>query len=196
MFTWIPLANNLNNQLVMTLLNYCHVPSCANGQAYQPGDDSLSLLAMDCINEIMSKKCVPKDVETFLVTIFHHSMAMIIVECSYPESFLTKLVFFLQLLSSSQFARFEALPGFPLELFLTHLLKFTFRQDIPETYLSCLDIWASILDHLKATAEKRDNNSDLDTLYKAIVVELNRSVKKRNLFPSSIHCSLHIVLFQ
>ena len=174
MLSWISLANNLNNPLVMTLLSYCHVPSCVAGQPYQPGDDSLSLLAMDCVNEIMAKKCVPKDVETFLLTIYNHTMAMIAIECEYPESFLYKLVFFLQLLASSQFARLESLQIFPLEVFLGQLVKFTFRQEVSEIYLSCLEVWAEILDHLKLTADKRDPNSHLFAMYKTTIVDLNR----------------------
>ena len=138
------------------------------------GDDSLSLLAMDCLNEIMAKKCVPKDTQSFLVTIFHHSMSMIDINNSYPESFLSKLVFFLQLLASSQFARFEALEGFPMEHFLTQLLSFTFRQDISEIYLSCLEVWSAILEHLKSTVDKREPNGEIDVLYRATVKELCR----------------------
>ena len=178
MLTWIPLANNLNNQLVMILLSYCQIPSCANGQTYQPGDDSLSLLAMDCLNEIMAKKCVPKDTQSFLVTIFHHSMTMIDINNSYPESFLSKLVFFLQLLASSQFARFEALEGFPMEHFLSQLITFTFHQDACEIYLSCLEVWTAILDHLKATVDKRESGSPIDALYRATVKELCRLEKE------------------
>ncbi|GAB1610031.1 exportin-6-like isoform X1, partial [Argonauta hians] len=128
----------------------------------------LGVLAMNCINELLSKNCVPQEFEEFLLQMFQRSFLLLqrLTRDSatstngnrladLDESYVEKFTDFLQLFVSIHLRRFESNAKFPVLDFLALLFKYTFRQPTTEGFYSCLDIWSVFLDYLLTRTELR-----------------------------------------
>ncbi|XP_016086954.1 exportin-6-like [Sinocyclocheilus grahami] len=154
----------------------------------------LGVMAMNCINELMCKNCVPVDFEEFLLRMFQqtfyllqrltnthtntHTIKSRLQELD--ESYVEKFTDFLRLFVSVHLRRIESNAQFPLVEFLALLLKYTFNQPNHEGYLACLDIWSIFLDYL--TTKIRSRLADSDSVinrYKDALVLLLREVLNR-----------------
>ncbi|KAG1658541.1 Exportin-6 [Nymphon striatum] len=183
---WIPLSGYITPGLMMTVFHLasfgCHVPSedkdSANRLSKQPDNNfsSIGVLAMCCINEIMSKNCVPSEFEDFFYQIFQYSFHLLQLltkdnNCHTSpnsnilsvlnENYIEKFTEFLRLFVSSHFNRFEEKSQFPVLEFLALLFKYTFQQPSNEGFFSCLDIWAVFIDYLYIKLSHRSTNSDV-----------------------------------
>ncbi|XP_023654269.1 exportin-6 [Paramormyrops kingsleyae] len=159
-----------------------------------PGDQArLGVLAMTCVNELMSKNCVPLDFEEYLLRMFQqtffllqkltrennaHTVRSRLEELD--ESYVEKFTDFLRLFVSVHLRRIESNTQFPIVEFLELLFKYTFHQPTHEGYLSCLDIWTVFLDYLTTKIRSRlpDRESVLNR-YKDALVLLLREVLHR-----------------
>ena len=71
LFTWIPLSSLMTTSLLTTVFGYASF-------GYQTGDGhQLGTLAMDCINEIVSKNCIPEEFEEFLLKLFQETYQLL-----------------------------------------------------------------------------------------------------------------------
>ncbi|XP_037544857.1 exportin-6 [Nematolebias whitei] len=190
----------LNSSTSNGQLNPGTVPT-ANGQ--RPNDQQgevnkmdrarLGVLAMTCINELVSKNCVPMDFEEYLLRMFQqtffllqrltrennaHTVKSRLQELD--ESYLEKFTDFLRLFVSVHLRRIESSPQFPIVEFLGLLFKYTFNQPTHEGYFACLDIWSVFLDFLTTKIKSRlaDRESVLNR-YKDALVLLLREVLNR-----------------
>ncbi|KAG9327929.1 hypothetical protein JZ751_017258, partial [Albula glossodonta] len=153
----------------------------------------LGVLAMTCVNELISKNCVPLDFEEYLLRMFQqtffllqkltrennaHSVRSRLEELD--ESYVEKFTDFLRLFVSIHLRRIESNPQFPVLEFLALLFKYTFHQPTHEGYFSCLDIWTIFLDYLTTKIKSRlaDRDSMLNR-YKDALVLLLREVLNR-----------------
>uniref|UniRef100_A0A8C9YC60 Exportin 6 n=1 Tax=Sander lucioperca TaxID=283035 RepID=A0A8C9YC60_SANLU len=153
----------------------------------------LGVLAMTCVNELVSKNCVPMDFEEYLLRMFQqtffllqkltrennaHTVKTRLQELD--ESYLEKFTDFLRLFVSVHLRRIESSPQFPIVEFLGLLFKFTFNQPTHEGYFACLDIWSVFLDFLTTKIKSRlaDRESVLNR-YKDALVLLLREVLNR-----------------
>uniref|UniRef100_H3DNN8 Exportin 6 n=1 Tax=Tetraodon nigroviridis TaxID=99883 RepID=H3DNN8_TETNG len=182
-------------------LNAGTVPPVSNGggQNVEQGGGSkaerarLGVLAMTCVNELVSKNCVPMDFEEYLLRMFQqtffllqrmtrennaHTVKSRLQELD--ESYLEKFTDFLRLFVSVHLRRIESSPQFPIVEFLALLFKYTFNQPTHEGYFSCLDIWSVFLDFLTTKIKSRlaDRESVLNR-YKDALVLLLREVLNR-----------------
>uniref|UniRef100_A0A672S412 Importin N-terminal domain-containing protein n=1 Tax=Sinocyclocheilus grahami TaxID=75366 RepID=A0A672S412_SINGR len=156
----------------------------------------LGVMAMNCINELMCKNCVPVDFEEFLLRMFQqtfyllqrltnthshtntHTIKSRLQELD--ESYVEKFTDFLRLFVSVHLRRIESNAQFPLVEFLALLFKYTFNQPSHEGYLACLDICSIFLDYL--TTKIRSRLADSDSVvnrYKDALVLLLREVLNR-----------------
>uniref|UniRef100_A0A673NGG2 Exportin-6-like n=1 Tax=Sinocyclocheilus rhinocerous TaxID=307959 RepID=A0A673NGG2_9TELE len=156
----------------------------------------LGVMAMNCINELMCKNCVPVDFEEFLLRMFQqtfyllqrltnthshtntHTIKSRLQELD--ESYVEKFTDFLRLFVSVHLRRIESNAQFPLVEFLALLFKYTFNQPSHEGYLACLDICSIFLDYL--TTKIRSRLADSDSVvnrYKDALVLLLREVINR-----------------
>ncbi|XP_016307012.1 exportin-6-like [Sinocyclocheilus anshuiensis] len=156
----------------------------------------LGVMAMNCINELMCKNCVPVDFEEFLLRMFQqtfyllqrltnthshtntHTIKSRLQELD--ESYMEKFTDFLRLFVSVHLRRIESNAQFPLVEFLALLFKYTFNQPSHEGYLACLDICSIFLDYL--TTKIRSRLADSDSVvnrYKDALVLLLREVLNR-----------------
>ncbi|RDD40755.1 Exportin-6, partial [Trichoplax sp. H2] len=70
-FSWIPLSSLMTTSLLTTIFGYASF-GCQTGDGHQ-----LGTLAMDCINEIVSKNCVPEEFEEFLLKLFQETYQLL-----------------------------------------------------------------------------------------------------------------------
>uniref|UniRef100_A0A8C5GAA3 Importin N-terminal domain-containing protein n=1 Tax=Gouania willdenowi TaxID=441366 RepID=A0A8C5GAA3_GOUWI len=182
-------------------LNAGSIPPTSNGgpRTAQQSESSkvdrarLGVLAMTCINELVSKNCVPVDFEEYLLRMFQQTFFLLqrltrennahtvkgrLQELD--ESYLEKFTDFLRLFVSVHLRRIESSPQFPIVEFLALLFKYTFNQPTHEGYFACLDIWSVFLDFLTTKIKSRlpDRDSVLNR-YKDALVLLLREVLNR-----------------
>nr|XP_055227980.1 exportin-6-like isoform X3 [Gorilla gorilla gorilla] len=180
LFSWIPLSASITASLLTTIFHFarfgCDIrarkmasvngssQNCVSGQER----GRLGVLAMSCINELMSKNCVPMEFEEYLLRMFQqtfyllqkitkdnnaHTVKSRLEELD--ESYIEKFTDFLRLFVSVHLRRIESYSQFPVVEFLTLLFKYTFHQPTHEGYCSCLDIWTLFLDYLTSKIKSR-----------------------------------------
>ncbi|RLV89501.1 hypothetical protein DV515_00014837 [Chloebia gouldiae] len=179
LFSWIPLSASITPSLLTTIFHFARFGcdtrarkmSSVNGSSHNAllGQERgrLGVLAMACINELMSKNCVPMEFEEYLLRMFQqtfyllqkitkennaHTVKSRLEELD--ESYIEKFTDFLRLFVSVHLRRIESYSQFPVVEFLALLFKYTFHQPTHEGYFSCLDIWTLFLDYLTSKIKK------------------------------------------
>ncbi|KAK6481864.1 exportin-6-like [Huso huso] len=208
LFSWIPLSTSITPSLLDTIFHFarfgCDVQGAKgklggpsmNGNTQLPDGAEqvrLGVLAMTCVNELVSKNCVPLDFEEYLLRMFQqtffllqkltrenntHTVKSWLEELD--ESYVEKFTDFLRLFVSVHLRRIESNSQFPVVEFLALLFKYTFHQPTHEGYFSCLDIWTIFLDYL--TTKIKSRLADRDTVlnrYKDALVLLLQEVLNR-----------------
>ena len=164
LFSWIPLSTTITPQLLSTIFHLAAFGCEANPS----GGDTLGVLSMCCINELLSKNCVPTEFEDFLLQMFQQTFYLLqrltkdstttssgnrLAELN--ENYVEKFTEFLRLFVSIHLRRFESNQQFPVVDFLALLFKYTFKQPSIEGYYSCLDIWNVFLDYVSTKFDQR-----------------------------------------
>ncbi|XP_031571842.1 exportin-6-like [Actinia tenebrosa] len=199
LFSWIPLSSTITPQLLGTVFYFAEFGCCAlsgsNGSIV--GNPQLGVLAMTCINELLSKNCVPAEFEEFLLKLFQQTFQLLqrITKeggvqsidsdlSELDESYISKFTEFLCMFVSIHLRRFENSSHFPVLELLTLLFKYTFKQPDNEGLFSCLDIWAVFLDYLtsKVSNARSDKLAEAEATvsrYKEVLMLLlNELIKK------------------
>uniref|UniRef100_A0A8C2XSS3 Exportin 6 n=1 Tax=Cyclopterus lumpus TaxID=8103 RepID=A0A8C2XSS3_CYCLU len=185
LFSWIPLSTSITPTLLASIFHFARFGcdlrtkakpgsfissnSCSNGHEGNKVDRArLGVYAMTCVNELVSKNCVPMDFEEYLLRMFQqtffllqrltrennaHTVKSRLQELD--ESYLEKFTDFLRLFVSVHLRRIESSPQFPIVEFLGLLFKYTFNQPTHEGYFACLDIWSVFLDFLTTKIKGR-----------------------------------------
>uniref|UniRef100_A0A3Q1FV37 Exportin 6 n=1 Tax=Acanthochromis polyacanthus TaxID=80966 RepID=A0A3Q1FV37_9TELE len=196
LFSWIPLSTSITPTLLASIFHFARF-GCDLRTKQSEGSKvdraRLGVLAMTCVNELVSKNCVPMDFEEYLLRMFQqtffllqrltrennaHTVKSRLQELD--ESYLEKFTDFLRLFVSVHLRRIESSPQFPIVEFLALLFKYTFNQPTHEGYFACLDIWSVFLDFLTTKIKSRlaDRESVLNR-YKDALVLLLREVLNR-----------------
>ena len=175
LFSWIPLSVHITPSLLATVFCFaefgCDVLTSGSGMTTAGSSTRLGVLAMDCVNEILSKNCVPAEFEEFLLRLFQQTFHLLqritkdtgvqtaghkLLELD--ERYIEKFTEFLRLFVSVHLRRVEANLNFPVIDFLSLLLKYTIKQPDNEVFFSCLDIWMTFLDYLTSkTLDTKEN---------------------------------------
>uniref|UniRef100_H9GNQ4 Importin N-terminal domain-containing protein n=1 Tax=Anolis carolinensis TaxID=28377 RepID=H9GNQ4_ANOCA len=205
LFSWIPLSTSITPSLLTTIFHFARFGcdararkmSSINGSSQNSvlGQERgrLGVLAMSCINELMSKNCVPVEFEEYLLRMFQqtfyllqkitkennaHSVKSRLDELD--ESYIEKFTDFLRLFVSVHLRRIESYSEFPVVEFLALLFKYTFHQPSHEGYFSCLDIWTLFLDYLTSKIKSRlaDKEAVLNRYEDALVLLLTEVLNR------------------
>nr|XP_061805166.1 exportin-6-like [Nerophis lumbriciformis] len=207
LFSWIPLSTSITPTLLASIFHFARfgcdlnagtMPPTSNGGGRQTecskvDRSRLGVLAMTCVNELVSKNCVPMDFEEYLLRMFQqtffllqrltrennaHTVKSRLQELD--ESYLEKFTDFLRLFVSVHLRRIESSPQFPIVEFLALLFKYTFNQPTHEGYFACLDIWSVFLDFLTTKIKSRLADREIVlNRYKDALVLLLREVLNR-----------------
>ncbi|KYQ91032.1 exportin 6 [Tieghemostelium lacteum] len=173
-FQWIPLNELLTPVLLDVLFKYLRL-------------DNNSIPALMCLNEILSKNCVPKEFEEFLMRIFHQIFSLmtdIIANPNlYNSDFLNKFTQFINLFVSNHLRRVENNPNFPISDFLSLLFQYSFLQPSSESFLSCIEIWNKFLDYL--ITQSTEKSQPAPTKYTDGLLLFQSELVKRTLFSFS-----------
>uniref|UniRef100_A0A8C4R6Y5 Exportin 6 n=1 Tax=Eptatretus burgeri TaxID=7764 RepID=A0A8C4R6Y5_EPTBU len=194
LFSWIPLSTSISPQLLATIFHFARL-GCDGGGTEKAS--ALGVLAMSCVNELMSKNCVPCEFEEYLLRAFQHTFYLLqkITKDAkgstvrarlqdLDENYLERFTEFLRLFVNVHLRRVESSSHFPVVEFLALLFKYTFNQPTNEGYFSCLDIWATFLDYLSGKMKNRSSDKEAvlaryrDAL-PALMVEVLRRVQFR-----------------
>uniref|UniRef100_A0A8C5SED7 Exportin 6 n=1 Tax=Laticauda laticaudata TaxID=8630 RepID=A0A8C5SED7_LATLA len=205
LFSWIPLSTSITPSLLTTIFHFARFGcdtrvrkmSSINGSSQNASlsheRGQLGVLAMSCINELMSKNCVPVEFEEYLLRMFQqtfyllqkitrennaHSVKSRLEQLD--ESYIEKFTDFLRLFVSVHLRRIESYSQFPVVEFLALLFKYTFHQPTHEGYFSCLDIWALFLDYLTSKIKNRlaDKEAVLNRYEDALVLLLTEVLNR------------------
>ncbi|KAM4656879.1 exportin-6 isoform 8-T11 [Amazona ochrocephala] len=205
LFSWIPLSASITPSLLTTIFHFARFGcdtrvrkmSSVNGSSQNSvlGQERgrLGVLAMSCINELMSKNCVPMEFEEYLLRMFQqtfyllqkitkennaHTVKSRLEELD--ESYIEKFTDFLRLFVSVHLRRIESYSQFPVVEFLALLFKYTFHQPTHEGYFSCLDIWTLFLDYLTSKIKSRlaDKEAVLNRYEDALVLLLTEVLNR------------------
>uniref|UniRef100_A0AAQ4RS16 Importin N-terminal domain-containing protein n=1 Tax=Gasterosteus aculeatus aculeatus TaxID=481459 RepID=A0AAQ4RS16_GASAC len=171
LFSWIPLSTSITPTLLASIFHFarfgCDLRTKAN-EGNKVDRARLGVYAMTCVNELVSKNCVPVDFEEYLLRMFQqtffllqrltrennaHTVKSRLQELD--ESYLEKFTDFLRLFVSVHLRRIESNPQFPVVEFLGLLFKYTFNQPTRDGYFACLDIWSIFLDFLTTKIKSR-----------------------------------------
>ncbi|XP_067912796.1 exportin-6 isoform X2 [Heterodontus francisci] len=205
LFSWIPLSASITPTLLTTIFHFARfgcdtrakklVAVNGNGHSNSIMQErgKLGVLAMSCINELISKNCVPVEFEDYLLRMFQqtfyllqkitkennaHSIKSRLEELE--ESYVEKFTDFLRLFVSVHLRRIESNSQFPVVEFLALLFKYTFHQPSHEGYFSCLDIWTIFLDYLTSKIKSRlADRDEVLNRYKGALVLLLTEVLHR-----------------
>uniref|UniRef100_A0A8B9GAG1 Exportin 6 n=1 Tax=Amazona collaria TaxID=241587 RepID=A0A8B9GAG1_9PSIT len=180
LFSWIPLSTSITPSLLTTIFHFARFGcdtrvrkmSSVNGSSQNSvlGQERgrLGVLAMSCINELMSKNCVPMEFEEYLLRMFQqtfyllqkitkennaHTVKSRLEELD--ESYIEKFTDFLRLFVSVHLRRIESYSQFPVVEFLALLFKYTFHQQQTEwqRYLrQSLEVVAKVMELLPTHA--------------------------------------------
>ncbi|KAL5473099.1 hypothetical protein EMCRGX_G027544 [Ephydatia muelleri] len=162
------------------------------------GLEALALFAMDCINELMVKNYVPRELEAFLMKLFEKSFGLLQrlvgngqtpVTSSFShldDRFLAKCSDFFYWFVSSHLKRLENNPNFPVTEFLELFCKYTFKQAEVDSFCVCLDIWGALFDHLITAVELPGSQTQHCEQYRSTLVSMASSVLEKIQFNCNI----------
>ncbi|RWS06375.1 exportin-6-like isoform X1 [Dinothrombium tinctorium] len=187
LLAWLPL--NQHQQISNTLLAaifVCATFGCSVKQSLSKDLDvsQLGILAMNCINEIMSKNCISSDSTDFFYHLFQntfHLLQTLIKEDgeislidNLQDDYVSKFTEFLRLFVGGHFPRYESHQSFPTVEFLALLFQFTFKQTSCERFLASLEIWSLFVDFVISRKKQRELSHGVDILekYKTTLVSL------------------------
>ncbi|XP_064637974.1 exportin-6-like isoform X2 [Lineus longissimus] len=189
LFSWIPLSTTITPSLLSTIFRFCGFgceiqqqrPSGSSpGNTFAGSNQSLGVLAMNCINELLAKNCVPQEFEDFLLQMFQQTFYLLqkLTKESgtsstgnrleeLDENYIEKFTEFLRLFVSIHLRRFESNTQFPVLDFLSLLFKYTFKQPTNDGFFACLDIWCVFLDYISTMLKARHlESNNILTRYK------------------------------
>uniref|UniRef100_A0A3Q2VZC7 Exportin 6 n=1 Tax=Haplochromis burtoni TaxID=8153 RepID=A0A3Q2VZC7_HAPBU len=186
LFSWIPLSTSITPTLLASIFHFarfgCDLRPKLNGQqneANKVDRARLGLLAMTCVNELVSKNCVPMDFEEYLLRMFQQTFFLLQRLTRENNAHTIK----------SRLQELDERYGSILNLTraLVHeqtrsVQPFTYPMTQPthEGYFACLDIWSVFLDFLTTKIKSRlpDRESVLNR-YKDALGLLLREVLNR-----------------
>ncbi|XP_055948034.1 exportin-6-like isoform X2 [Argiope bruennichi] len=202
LLSWIPLSSYITSSLLTTVFHFasfgCHPEPVMNvgmqqAQTLRKNTD-LGIQAMGCINEIMSKHCIPADYEGFLLQVFQdtfHLLQNLTKDNSKNASsrntladiddvYVEKFTDFLMLFVTHHLKRFESNEQFPILEFLALLFKYTFQQPSHDGFYSCLEVWNVFLDYLSYKLKNENNNYEVTlNKYKGVLLALVQEIFRK-----------------
>eukprot|EP00164_Ancoracysta_twista_P003115 GFYU01004153.1.p1 GENE.GFYU01004153.1~~GFYU01004153.1.p1 ORF type:complete len:1070 (+),score=318.07 GFYU01004153.1:283-3492(+) len=138
--SWISLNEHVNSSWLVVLFKYIWI------------QDDNSIPAMCCVIEMLSKNCMPRDLDNFLAQIFQQTSDLIAklteseeVIRDVDETYNQKFKQMIHMFYSNHMSRVDS---YPLGDFFAHYFKYTFFQEDVEEFLECLDTWTVFLDYL------------------------------------------------
>ncbi|EGG20324.1 exportin 6 [Cavenderia fasciculata] len=173
-FSWIPLNEFLTPTLLETLFRYLELSNISS---------------LKCLNEILSKNCVPREFQEFLFRVFNeinkltnHIVKNTAMVSQLGYEFINKFTLLISLFVSNHLRRVENNPNFSIQTFLANLFQYTLLQSttLTDSYKICMDIWKTFLDYLLTNVNEQGVASPAK--YTDGLIQLQSELVKRILF--------------
>jgi hypothetical protein len=154
-FGWIPLDKYIKPTIVAMVLNF--------SKLNDPSNVSLGILALNCINELMTRNFFPPEFNEYLYLVFGHAFDILTYFSQgnaedalqdLDEQYRIKFTDLLSALIQNHLHRIDENHSFPLHQFLDLLYHYTFNQPSITATQECLSIWTRILDYVYLMNEK------------------------------------------
>ena len=75
-FSWIPLSSLVTPSILDVIFRFASL-GCYSAKDSSEHSGELGSTAMDCINELLMKSCVPREFEAFLIQLFNQSFTLL-----------------------------------------------------------------------------------------------------------------------
>lgn len=75
-FSWIPLSTVITPAILETIFRYACL-GCYSDEDASEYCNNLGSLAMDCVNELLVKNCIPREFDVFLMKLFDQSFTLL-----------------------------------------------------------------------------------------------------------------------
>eukprot|EP00735_Rhodelphis_limneticus_P013672 TRINITY_DN7621_c0_g1::TRINITY_DN7621_c0_g1_i1::g.18566::m.18566 TRINITY_DN7621_c0_g1::TRINITY_DN7621_c0_g1_i1::g.18566 ORF type:complete len:915 (+),score=173.36,sp/Q924Z6/XPO6_MOUSE/22.29/4e-65,Xpo1/PF08389.7/5.3e-16,Xpo1/PF08389.7/3.4e+02,Xpo1/PF08389.7/2.6e+03,Xpo1/PF08389.7/5.4e+03 TRINITY_DN7621_c0_g1_i1:103-2847(+) len=109
--------------------------------------DTVGQRALTCVNDMLSKNCLPRDFEDFLIQCFSTLRALFpVVNDSLDDAYKDQLFEFAEQLLASHVKRVEQHPSFALMDILQELYRVTFEPNDVSIFKNCLKCWSAFVD--------------------------------------------------
>jgi len=177
--------SQIGNSLLAAVFVFATFGSSSKNDSQLNDTSKLGILAMNCINEILSKNCISPEATDFLYQLFlntFHLLQCLLKENSdengqlvgLDDEYILKFTEFLRLFVGNHFSRFECHNAFPVVEFLALLFQYTFKHSSMEMLQSCIEIWNLFLDFILLKKKQRDEKSARETVskYQTVLVSL------------------------
>ena len=76
LFSWIPLSTVITPAILETIFRYACL-GCYSNEVASDYYNELGSLAMDCVNELLVKNCIPREFDVFLMKLFDQSFTLL-----------------------------------------------------------------------------------------------------------------------
>ncbi len=76
LFSWIPLSNVITPSILDTIFYFASL-GCESAEESTDSSGDLGSIAMDCVNELLVRNCVPREFEAFLLKLFEKSFGLL-----------------------------------------------------------------------------------------------------------------------
>ena len=76
LFGWIPLSNVITPSILETIFYFASL-GCESVEDSTDSSGDLGSVAMDCVNELLVRNCVPREFEAFLLKLFEKSFGLL-----------------------------------------------------------------------------------------------------------------------
>ncbi|KAF6027108.1 XPO6 [Bugula neritina] len=188
LFSWIPLSTMITSNLLNTIFSFAAF-GCESHHTVSTSSQgqSLGMLAMCCINELLNKNCVPADFESYLLQLFQQTFYLLKKLTkgtkknleNLDSSFLDKFTEFIQLFVNNHLRRFESNPNFPVLEFLSLLFEYTFKPSSTDEFFACLNIWQIFIDYIKSqTRDRTSKYSSMEKYFDGIMALVRELLNK------------------
>lgn len=76
LFSWMSLSSLITPSILDTIFHFANL-GCDSGGDCTDNSGNLGSLAMDCVNELLVRNCVPREFEAFLMKLFENSFSLL-----------------------------------------------------------------------------------------------------------------------
>ena len=156
-------------------------------ECHKTNSTELGVLAMSCINELMSKCSTTDETNEFIYNMFQNTFHLLrkltkINDTNnyspfenLDEEYISKFNEFLRFFISGHLPRFEKLSTFPIMEFLGLVFEYTFKQSNCESFINALELWNIFIDYLNIKIKQQNDSKNVNLIlnkYKEPIVSL------------------------
>ena len=163
---WAPLGQHLTPSLISVIFEFAAFRSLQMTSSTDCKPSESSLAAVDCATNILTKKCIPREFEAFILELTSSLMQVLQRLTSHGssmekagEDYLDKITSFLDVFFENHVARLEKTRNFALDEFLHLLFTYTCQQPHSVGFVNCILLWDNFVHYINESNDNIGGNS-------------------------------------